>query len=69
MKILHDEYPSPPPLLATVVQRWRAWLSIWISGFDSLHTLTGCGSFDDKEVKDVFGRPGARVSVEVGWAR
>ena len=36
---------------------------------DSRYTLTGCGSFDDKEVKDVFGRSGARVSVEVGSAR
>ena len=30
-------------------------------------TLTACGPSDGKEVKDVFGRPGARV--EVGSAR
>ena len=27
------------------------------------HTLTACGPSDGKEVKDVFGRPGARVGV------
>ena len=27
------------------------------------HTLTACGPSDGKEVKDVFGRPGARVRV------
>ena len=30
-------------------------------------TLTACGPSDGKEVKDVFGRPGARV--DVGSAR
>ena len=30
-------------------------------------TLTACGPSDGKELKDVFGRPGARV--EVGSAR
>ena len=30
-------------------------------------TLTACGPSDGKEIKDVFGRPGARV--EVGSAR
>ena len=42
---------------------------LWIgrSGFDSPLTLTACGPSDGKEVKDVFGRPGARV--EVGSAR
>ena len=34
-------------------------------GGAEMDTLTGCGSFDDKEVKDVFGRSGARVRVEV----
>ena len=33
------------------------------SGFDSPLTLTACGPSDGKEVKDVFGRPGARVEV------
>ena len=33
------------------------------SGSDSRHTLTACGPSDVKEVKDVFGRPGARVGV------
>ena len=37
------------------------------SGFDSPLTLTACGPSDGKEVKDVFGRPGARV--DVGSAR
>ena len=32
-----------------------------------LYTFTACGPSDGKEVKDVFGRPGARV--EVGSAR
>ena len=27
-------------------------------------TLTACGPSDGKEVKDVFGRPGARVEVD-----
>ena len=38
---------------------------LWIgrSGFDSRHTLTACGPSDGKEVKDVFGRPGACVGV------
>ena len=31
------------------------------SGFDSRLALTVCGSSDDKEVKDVFGRPGALI--------
>ena len=26
-------------------------------------TLTACGPSDGKEVKDIFGRPGARVKV------
>ena len=30
-------------------------------GFDSRLTLTACGPSDGKELKDVFGRPGARV--------
>ena len=33
------------------------------SGFDSPLTLTACGPSDGKEVKDVFGRPGALVKV------
>ena len=39
------------------------WIWIGRSGFDSRHTLTACGPSDSKEVKDVFGRPGARVGV------
>ena len=31
--------------------------------FDSRLTLTACGPSDGKEVKDVFGHPGARVGV------
>ena len=38
-------------------------------GGAEMDTLTGCGFFDDKEVKDVFGRSGARVRVEVASAR
>ena len=47
----------------------RQWAGLWIGryGFDSPLTLTACGPSDGKEVKDVFGRPGARV--EVGLAR
>ena len=30
---------------------------------DSRHTLTACVPSDGKEVKDVCGRPGARVGV------
>ena len=37
------------------------------SGLDSRLTLSTCGPSDGKEVKDNFGRPGARV--EVGSAR
>ena len=42
---------------------------LWIGrpGFDSRLTLTECGPSDGKEVKDVFGRPGAGVGV--GLAR
>ena len=52
---------------AAVAQRLRAGLWIGRSGFDSPLTLTACGPSNGKEVKDVFGRPGARV--EVGSAR
>ena len=45
----------------------RAGLWIGRSGFDSPLTHTACGPSDGKEVKYVFGRPGARV--EVGSAR
>ena len=31
--------------------------------FDSRHTLTTCGPSNGKEVKDIFGRPGAHVRV------
>ena len=34
-----------------------------VDEFDSLHTLIACGTSDDKEVKDVFGRSSARVGV------
>ena len=34
-----------------------------LSGFESRLTLTACRPSDGKEVKDVFGRPGARVGI------
>ena len=39
---------------------------MWLvrSGFDSRHTLTACGPFNGKEVKDVFRRPSASVEVD-----
>ena len=33
---------------------------------DSRYDLMACGPSDGKEVKDVFGRPGARVGERVG---
>ena len=39
------------------------WTLVGRSGFDSPLSLTACGPSDGKEVKDVIGRPGARVEV------
>ena len=46
-------------------RRGGAEVAGWIgrSGFDFRLTLTAHGPSDGKEVKDVFGRPGARVKV------
>ena len=49
--------------LSLSLSRQRAWMWIGRSRFDSRHTLAACGSFDGVEVKDVLGRPGARVGV------
>ena len=65
MSTIHIVYMTQ--FLLRSLPRWRARLRIRESGFDSWHTLTACGSSDDKEVKGVFGRPGARVGV--GFAR
>ena len=43
------------------LQRAALWISRY--GFDFRHPLIACGPSDDKEVKDVFGRPGARVGL------
>ena len=45
-----------------VVDLW--WFAVICGDYmDRPLTLTACGPSDDKEVKDVFGRPGARVGV------
>ena len=49
--------------------RWRRGSgldcgSVRRPGFDSLLNLIACGPSEGKEVKDVFGRPGARVRVD-----
>ena len=46
----------------TVDQKTRVWFPAYV-----YVTLTACGPSDGKEVKDVFGRPGA--CVRVGSAR